>query len=265
VASTIGVDQSCETTSDENICELAHHYGLAAEHLAFANNVPADEYLYPHKALRVPLRRILPLDAPAHGAVLNIPERALYFFEKGHATFYPVACGRSGFLTPRGNWSVICKVKNPTWVPPGWSEVKHVFPPGPDNPLGNRWIGLSCHGVGIHGTNSPLAIGMSVSHGCVRMYPDQLLGFYEHAYVGMPVRIEYETAKLGRAPNGDYLLATFPDVYHLQDPVARAWHLVCDAGLGKRVSKAEVEAIATRQSGVAEVLPLHSVGPAPSK
>lgn len=259
----VGQDRAFDTLRDENICEVAHQWGLAPEHLAFANRVPADEYLYPNRHIVVPLRRILPRDAPRHGLVLNIPERALYLFRGGrYGGFYPVAVGRQGYFTPRGQFHVISKVHDPTWYPPAWADRKTPFPPGKGNPLGNRWIGLSAPRVGIHGTASPYAIGMPVSHGCVRMYPDHILKVFEQVRVGTPVRIEYETVKLGRDAQGRLCMAAFPDVYGLQPPWTRALMLLRRAGLPSSL-QARAREIARRQSGIVESLEEKPAPPPP--
>ena len=123
-----------------------------------------------------------------------------------------------GFQTPTGQYSIIERIKNPTWFPPSWSKVKGPVGPGPDNPLGAYWIGLSLTRTGIHGTNQPLNIGNSVTHGCLRAYPKAVEKLFHDVLVGWPVRIEYETIKFGRHPKGALKLVTFPDVYSKQAP-----------------------------------------------
>lgn len=258
----VGVDGTFDTVQDENICELARRWGLAPEHVAFANRIPADEYVYPHRHLVVPLRRLLPRNPPRDGIVINVPERALYYFRGGrYAGFFPVAVGRIGFPTPRGQFHVVSKVKDPTWFPPAWASRKTPFLPGKDNPLGSRWIGLSSRGLGIHGTGSPYSIGMSTSHGCIRMYPEHVLRLFEWVRVGTSVRIEYETVKIGRDERGSACMAAFPDVYGLQSPVRRAKVLVREVGLAKGVV-ARADAIARQQTGVVESLE-EALAPAP--
>ncbi|HET7856168.1 MAG TPA: L,D-transpeptidase family protein [Gaiellaceae bacterium] len=93
---------------------------------------------------------------------------------------FRVATGQSVYPTPLGRFSIVVKWRNPWWYPPNarWAQGLKPVPPGPNNPLGTRWMGLSAPGVGIHGTPNPGSIGYSVSHGCIRMYiPDAELLF----------------------------------------------------------------------------------------
>ena len=85
---------------------------------------------------------------------------------------FRVATGQSIYPTPLGRFTILVKWKNPWWYPPNsrWAQGQKPIPPGPNNPLGTRWMGLSAPGVGIHGTPNPASIGYSVSHGCIRMY-----------------------------------------------------------------------------------------------
>ncbi len=97
--------------------------------------------------------------------VVSIPDRKLALVENGEVVkIYPIAVGARRSPSPRGSFQIAQRVTNPTWYHPG-----KVVPPGKNNPLGTRWIGLSTKGYGIHGTNSPRSIGRNVSHGCIRM------------------------------------------------------------------------------------------------
>ncbi len=95
----------------------------------------------------------------------------LYRFERLRRSFR-VATGQTVYPTPLGRFTVVVKWRNPWWYPPNsrWAQGQKPIPPGPNNPLGTRWMGLSAPGVGIHGTPNPASIGYSVSHGCIRMY-----------------------------------------------------------------------------------------------
>ena len=209
-------------SASEDLLSIAKKHNLAVEHLAFANGYPisAVQVLAGTKLL-IPKQRILPANPPRTGLVLNIPERGIYRFKDGKfIEFIPVGVGKPPTAqTPIGNFHVIEKIVNPTWYPPAWNGDTTPVGPGPKNPLGERWIGLSAPLVGIHGTNDPLNVGGPVTHGCVRCYPDQVKELYNHVTVGMPVRIEYHTVKLGKDANGRLYLATFPDLYKKMDPV----------------------------------------------
>lgn len=209
----------------ENMLTIAQRYGLAVDHLAFANGYsPVTVELNVGETLIVPGERILPKNPPANGLVLNLPERGIYLFRNGQFDrFVPVSIGdENGFPTPTGQYHIIEKIKDPTWYPPAWAKEKGPVAPGPDNPLGGHWIGLSLPRTGIHGTNQPLNVGNSVTHGCIRAYPETVKKLFTDVVVGWPVRIEYETVKMGRGPNGERKIVTFPDVYKKQNPLKAA-------------------------------------------
>ena len=215
--------------SGESMLTVAQRYGLAVDHLAFANGFsPLTVDLPPGEQLIVPGERVLPKNPPKNGLVLNLPERGLYLFRNGQFDrFVPVSIGdEKGFQTPTGQYHIIEKIQNPTWYPPSWAKEKGPVGPGPDNPLGTHWIGLSLTRTGIHGTNQPLTVGNSVTHGCIRAYPETIKKLYSDVTVGWPVRIEYETAKLGRGADGRTKLVTFPDVYSKQNVQAASEKLL---------------------------------------
>jgi hypothetical protein len=104
---------------------------------------------------------------------------------------FGVATGQSVYPTPLGRFRVVVKWKNPWWYPPDsdWARGQQPIPPGPGNPLGTRWMGLSASGVGIHGTPDPASIGYSVSHGCIRMRIPEAEWLFEHVRIGTTVFI----------------------------------------------------------------------------
>jgi lipoprotein-anchoring transpeptidase ErfK/SrfK len=114
----------------------------------------------------------------------------LYHYERLRRLFR-VATGQSTYPTPLGRLTIQVKWRNPWWYPPNsrWAKGKKPIPPGPNNPLGTRWMGLSAPGVGIHGTPSPASIGYSVSHGCIRMYIPEAEWLFNAVDVGTTVFI----------------------------------------------------------------------------
>jgi len=105
--------------------------------------------------------------------------------------YFAVATGQTQYPTPLGRFSIIVKWRNPWWYPPNspWAQGQKPIPPGPNNPLGTRWMGLSAPGVGIHGTPSDTSIGYSVSHGCIRMHIPQAEWLFNHVDIGTTVFI----------------------------------------------------------------------------
>ncbi len=118
--------------------------------------------------------------------VVNIPDRRLMLIAGGVVVkTYTVAVGTPATPTPSGTFEVVTRVTNPAWYRPG-----KVVPPGPNNPLGPRWIGLSRKGYGIHGTDSPRSIGRAKSHGCVRMRNADVEELFELVQVGDVVELQ---------------------------------------------------------------------------
>ena len=122
---------------------------------------------------------------------LSLSERRVYVY-RGNTVeaSYPVAIGRAGWETPPGEFSVFSQIVDPGWTNPFTNEVA---PPGPDNPLGERWIGFWSDGnnvIGFHGTPNRDSVGKAASHGCVRMYNEDVRALYEVVAIGTPVTVE---------------------------------------------------------------------------
>ena len=254
----VGQDREHVVAPGENLYGLAQQYGLAIEHLAFANGLsPTSTAVAPGTRLLVPGRRVLPANPPSDGLVVNLPERGVFLFRGGaFEKFYPLAIGQPGrFATPQGSFSIASRVVNPAWMPPEWAGLGAItVPAGPENPLGDRWIGLSLPGVGLHATTSPMSVGQAASHGCMRMYPASARDLFDRVWVGMPVRIEYETLKAGYdARTGAFYLVAFPDVYGQSSPRLQVQPALEDLGLAGLVDPGELERLA-RPTGVARRL-----------
>ncbi len=108
-----------------------------------------------------------------------------------HRRTFGVATGESRYPTPLGRYEIIVKWRNPWWYPPAsdWAKDAEPIPPGPGNPLGTRWMGISAPAVGIHGTPDPASIGYSVSHGCIRMRIPEVEWLFNQVDIGTPVYI----------------------------------------------------------------------------
>jgi len=123
--------------------------------------------------------------------VINRVVNRLSLYEAGKLwRTFGVATGQAIYPTPRGEWHIVVKYRNPWWYPPtgsSWARGLQPVPPGPSNPLGTRWMGLDAPGVGIHGTNNPASIGYSASHGCVRMQVPDAEWLFDHVDIGTTV------------------------------------------------------------------------------
>lgn len=179
----------------------------------------------------------LPLTPQPHREiVINVPGMRLYVYEDGVlAREYPIGVGK--IVTPSqmgGETHIANKVLYPTYYPPDWYlRGRKPIPPGPENPVGTRWLGLDLPGYGIHGTNDPSSIGKAVSAGCIRMQNRDVEELANLVDVGTAVRFLYETVLVRRDPLlGHAFLQVLPDIYELeQDPLGRALERLSTIGL----------------------------------
>ena len=224
----------------ESIYSIARRYGVGTPMVFNAN---LGDLRAGNEVLVIPTEHIPPV-AKATGLVVNLPERGVYVYRNGRAvTFFPIAIGMRGWETPTGDFHVANKRRNPTWFPPKWAVQEEPVPPGPKNPLGDRWMGLSIPGYGLHATNAPATIGRFASHGCMRMYPEHARALYDMVKTGTPVKITYQVFALGYQPEeGIVYLVHHPDPYQLGDTtVAEVQQALADYGLA---DVADLEAVA---------------------
>jgi L,D-transpeptidase ErfK/SrfK len=225
--SVVGQDQSVQTVYEDTLYDLARKFSLGSEEVIRVN--PAVDPWIPgaDKTVIIPGRHILP-PGPREGIVVNLPEHRLYYYPKPQrgqprqVITYPVSIGKMDWHTPIGVTHVIGKEKNPVWFPPESVRKEHAaagdplpvrVPSGPDNPLGLFAMRLAA-GNGtymIHGTNNPIAVGLAVTHGCIRMYPEDVAQLFPMVPVGLPVRIINEPVKVAWV-DGELLLEAHPPV-----------------------------------------------------
>jgi L,D-transpeptidase ErfK/SrfK len=195
----VGEPVAMKVTYDDRFSTLAIKYDLGFEEMRHAN--PDVDPWIPGEGARVvlPTQFMLP-PGPRSGIVINLPEYRLYYYPKDSGTVmtFPIGIGRAGFQTPAATTKIVAKITNPSWYPTKAHRVEHaemgdilptVVPPGPDNPLGKLAMQLTLPGYFLHGTNKPAGVGQRVSHGCVRLYPDDIESLAEAAPVGTVVRI----------------------------------------------------------------------------
>ncbi len=201
--SVVGEPQIVLTREEDTFSDLAREYGLGYDELVAAN--PGVDPWLPGEgvAILLPTQYILP-DVPKRGVILNIASKRLFYYppvkegELIQVMTYPIGIGRVGWETPLGETRLIAKARDPSWYVPASVRREHaaagnplpsVVPAGPDNPLGKFVLKLDMPGYLIHGTNQPYGVGMRVSHGCVRLYPENIELLYSMVEIGEPVRI----------------------------------------------------------------------------
>jgi L,D-transpeptidase ErfK/SrfK len=168
------------------------------------------------RVILLPSAHLLP-DGPLEGIVINLADQRLYFFPPDGAAMrsFPIGLGRKDWETPTGETRIVDKRYKPTWVPPASirAEKPHLpeaIPPGPANPLGDYALDLGWERYVIHGTNRSAGIGRRISHGCIRLYPDDIAWLFGRVEIGTEVRIVDQPAKLGWI-GGDLYLEVHPN------------------------------------------------------
>ncbi len=207
----IGAVAVVQATYEDTLLDIARRKSIGQDQMERAN--PNVDRWLPGEGTQVvvPSHYILPR-APRQGLVLNLPEMRMYYFppkkpgQPAQVQTYPIGIGRMDWATPLGVAKITGKVKDPTWTPPESIRQEHaakgdplprVVPAGPDNPLGRYAMRLSIPGYLIHSTNKPLGVGMRVSHGCIRMLPDDIERLFPQLPVGTPVNIVNQPVKAG--------------------------------------------------------------------
>jgi len=223
--SVIGSVTTTVVKKGDTLLDIARRNELGYRDIQLAN--PGVDMWLPGKGRHIvlPTKYVLPL-TPHTGIVLNIPEMRLYYYPKPVAgqprkvITYPLGIGREGWTTPYVNTRVIAKQKHPSWYPPKSIQKEHAeegdplpdrIGPGPDNPLGNYALKLALPSYLIHGTNKPYGIGLRVSHGCIRLYPEDIKALFQAVPVGTPVHIVNQPYKLGLS-NGRFYLEAHPSL-----------------------------------------------------
>jgi L,D-transpeptidase ErfK/SrfK len=264
-----GADPAGQIVGGKSLYSVRHGDSLRAIGARLAVDVSvlaADNALSVASALRVGQqlqvdnRHIVPHAVP-DGIIINIPQRMLFFFKDGELRkHFPVGLGRPDWPTPTGKFTIMIKEQDPTWdVPPSIQEemrragkpVQTCVPPGPDNPLGKHWLGLSIAGIGIHGTIAPSSIYRFQTHGCIRAHPDDIAELFRLVSRGTTGMLVYRPVLISSIGE-DVYLEVHPDVYRREsDPWARFDQYVQSTRLEFVVDRTLARAIIRKQEGIA--------------
>lgn len=196
--------------AQDTLLDIARRFDIGYSEIVSAN--PGLDVWLPGagQGVVVPNRFILP-DAPQKGIIINLAEMRLYYYPEPkpgqvrQVITHPIGIGREGWQTPLGKTKIIQKRKDPTWTPPESIRAEHIAngePPlpkvvaaGPDNPLGAYAMRLGMPGYLLHGTNRPYGVGLRVSHGCIRLFPEDIEHLFSHVDLNTSVEILYQPYK----------------------------------------------------------------------
>jgi L,D-transpeptidase ErfK/SrfK len=196
---------------EDTLTDIARRFNVGYEEIIRAN--PGVDQWLPGEGTPIvlPTEFILP-DAPREGLVLNLAAMRLYYYPKHEkdapveVITHPIGIGRVGWVTPEGSTTVIARIKDPVWTPPLSVRQEHAkdgdilpekVPAGPDNPLGRHMFRLGWPSYLIHGTNKPPGVGMRSSHGCIRLYPEDIEALYDSMPIGTKVTVVNQPYLLG--------------------------------------------------------------------
>jgi L,D-transpeptidase ErfK/SrfK len=247
-----GREERVVTRYEDTLFEIARRFSLGSEEVVRVN--PGMDPWLPgaNRQIVIPGQRILPA-GPREGIVVNLPEHRLYFYPKPvpgqpqRVYTYPVSIGKMDWHTPLGRTTITQKRERPTWSPPESVRKEHiargepplpaVVPAGPDNPLGMHAMRLGIPGGSylIHGTNNPIAVGMAVTHGCIRMYPEDIAELFPMVAQGTPVYLVNEPVKVAFV-DGQLVLEAHPPVDaqgQTKEPELTVFEGLLDQALGE--------------------------------
>jgi L,D-transpeptidase ErfK/SrfK len=263
----IGEAGSYDMRAGEVFVDVAREFDLGFVQMIIANPGVDPWLSSPGRRLTLPGVYLLP-DAPRRGIVINLAEQRLYYFPANGKSVetYPIGVGVLAGATPVGVTQVVAKENGPVWVPPpsiraAEPDLPASIPPGPDNPLGAFALRLGWNNYLIHGTNHPFGIGRDVSHGCIRLYPEDIEKLFREVPVGTPVRVVDQQVKVAWVD--DQLMAeVFPskerigaidlgkDVPRTMPPDLVPRVMAAAGDLASQVDWNKVNAIGLEQNGI---------------
>jgi L,D-transpeptidase ErfK/SrfK len=245
----------------ESLSSIGARYGVGVKALVACNHLLNRRTLEAGTTLVIDNRHLAAI-RPSHALSINVAQRMLFLVrDNAIVAAYPVAVGRRDWPTPTGSFTILVKETNPTWdVPASIREemrrrgqvVITRVPPSPGNPLGAYWLGLSMASLGIHGTNAPSSVYQAVSHGCLRLHPDDIADLFERVSVGDSGVLIYEPVLIAMI-DGHVLLEAHDDVYRRGRDAADLIRLVAaEGGFADRLDWVKVAAALAQRYGIAE-------------
>lgn len=247
----------------DSLTSVGARFGVEVNTIAVANSLSPLALLREGQELRIDNRHIVPAFL-LNGILINIPQRMLFHFNQRDAIrAFPVGLGRPDWPTPSGRFTIVSKRENPVWnIPESIQEemrregktVISCVPPGPDNPLGTHWLGLSIPGYGIHGTIAPTSVYYFRTHGCIRLHPDDIAEIFPEVTLGTRGKIVYQrfmVAKVG----SQVFLEVHRDIYRKEPhPRHKLLEMIQTLGLAPSLDWEKAKEIIGKQEGVARAI-----------
>jgi L,D-transpeptidase ErfK/SrfK len=271
----IGAPRTVVAAHEDTLVEIARQAGIGLEQMERIN--PGVDMWLPGEGTQVtiPSHYVLPR-VPREGLVLNLPEMRMYYFPPRQAgrpaqvQTFPIGIGRETWATPLGKTKITAKVKDPVWRPPESIRKEHaangdplplIVPAGPDNPLGRYAMRLGIPGYLIHSTNKPIGVGMRVSHGCIRMLPEDIERLFPQLPVGTTVNIINQPVKVGWHGGKLYIEVhpPLPEYPNDRGAMVEAAMLALNDATAQRAARLDskaIEAELDRRTGLPQVISL---------
>ena len=251
----VGQPQTHHIVRYENLYSIARKYDLGFWELAHYHWSLDHFYLPWETDIVIPTQWIIPERSSYPGYLINVVElRGYRFFpEKSEVRTYPIGIGVLDYESPIGkHLSVANKSVNPGWHIPPHLQAKYgmsYMPPGEDNPVGDRWMGMAPGHYGLHGTCYPQGVGRLVSHGCNRHYPEDIHELFDITPVGTTVEFIYEPVKIGYL-HGRIFIEVHEDMYEkIPDMLQYATKKIEERGLSRRIDWPKVLKAVAEESG----------------
>lgn len=255
----IGSVKTHTVANDDSLIEIARKFNLGYNEIVSAN--PKLDPFVPGNGVSaiIPASWILPDVKIYDGIVINLSEMRLYYFFKHRnkklVITFPIGIGSEGNDTPTGSFTITEKIKKPSWYVPSSikKEKPHlpdIMPPGADNPLGSHALRLSARTYLIHGTNRPWGVGRRASHGCIRLYPEDIPKLFKLVPNGVKVTIVKQPVKVGVKNNSVFLEVHKDDFYKKTDYSRAAIQLLKKKNLLHRVATKKLHLALKEKSGI---------------
>lgn len=222
----VGSEFLYSVVTGDSFARISARFGVDPSVLATQNALSIRTPIQPGQVLRIDNRHVVPA-LREDGILINVPQRLLFYFESGNlVAWYPVGMGRPDWPTPLGQFVIGTKEHDPVWDVPRsiqqemrreGKKVETRVPPGPRNPLGEYWMGLTPSSCGIHGTTAPTSVYRFQTHGCIRLHPDDIADLFPRVSVGTPVEIVYRPLLAARLDDGSAWVEAHPDVYRKEE------------------------------------------------